>query len=450
AARGGGGGGGGRAGPPAPGRLFTRRPSLPAGERGAALLALGLASSLLAAGWWWGPYGPGALAEGRPWGDEVLAGAPYLLREDGGRLWTTGRLLRPGDRWSPAARTWYRIVRLAGRTAWATRVAAPPAPGAAAPPGAAGGVREALAAQVLQAGLYATHDDERYAGVAQGTGGAAGGPADVRQAAVYLAERLRAAGVPARVDLHSHLPHDRGAYRRSRRSAVALLARAGSTLLLDLHRDPAAQGRAQVPGLGDAAPVVLVVGRADPHAAANLAFARQLRALAARRYPGLVRGILFSGGNYNQDLSPFALLVELGGADSRPEEVARSADALARLLAEWGRRRLPAAPARAAQPPCAACAEAARRAATAAGTQFIPSGTFRWEASPPGTPVSPNCQTMPSVAGSITTTRWLPSSFTAIRPLGRRMASEGRRRRPPPEVGAYRQSTRPPGVTRRT
>jgi len=55
-----------------------------------------------------------------------------------------------------------------------------------------------------------------------------------------------------------------------------------------------------------------VVGGANPLRAANLALARRLSALSEELYPGIVRGILVARGNYNQDLDPGAMLLEIG------------------------------------------------------------------------------------------------------------------------------------------
>ena len=121
-----------------------------------------------------------------------------------------------------------------------------------------------------------------------------------------------------------HLPHDRGAYRRSRRTAVKMLPK-DPLVLLDVHRDatPPEFYREVVEG-EPVTQVRLVVGRENPFRRTNLTFARRLKATADRLYPGLVKGIYYGRGDYNQDLGPRTLLIEVGAHTN------------SRLLAERG------------------------------------------------------------------------------------------------------------------
>ncbi len=58
--------------------------------------------------------------------------------------------------------------------------------------------------------------------------------------------------------------------------------------------------------------VRLVVGRQNPNMANNLAFAKNIKAYMDKNKPGLIKGIFIGRGNYNQDLGPRALLLEVG------------------------------------------------------------------------------------------------------------------------------------------
>ena len=53
------------------------------------------------------------------------------------------------------------------------------------------------------------------------------------------------------------------------------------------------------------------MGRSNPNFKANLDFALQVKAAADSLCPAL-RGIFIGRGNYNQDLYPTALLLEIG------------------------------------------------------------------------------------------------------------------------------------------
>lgn len=65
--------------------------------------------------------------------------------------------------------------------------------------------------------------------------------------------------------------------------------------------------------------VQFVVGRQNQNLGVNRKYAQSLKKLADEMYPGLVKGIFYGRGNYNQDLSPLSLLVEAGAhTNSRP------------------------------------------------------------------------------------------------------------------------------------
>jgi len=82
--------------------------------------------------------------------------------------------------------------------------------------------------------------------------------------------------------------------------------------------------------------VRLVVGRQNPHMSSNLEFAKQTKAYFDKNYPGLIKGIFMAKGNYNQDLSPRAMLIEVGthtnSRQAAEAGVALFADGLPKLL----------------------------------------------------------------------------------------------------------------------
>jgi len=62
-----------------------------------------------------------------------------------------------------------------------------------------------------------------------------------------------------------------------------------------------------------------------------LCFAERLQTILNAQYPGLSKGIIqkdSSQGNgvYNQDISPKAIIVEIGGVDNTVEELNRSTE----------------------------------------------------------------------------------------------------------------------------
>ena len=80
-----------------------------------------------------------------------------------------------------------------------------------------------------------------------------------------------------------------------------------------------------------------IVGGRNSHYEKNLAFAEKFHELLEAAYPGLSRGVyLKEGGNgeYNQSLSEYNLLIEIGGVENNLEESYRTAEALADVIAD--------------------------------------------------------------------------------------------------------------------
>ncbi len=125
-----------------------------------------------------------------------------------------------------------------------------------------------------------------------------------------------------------------GAYTRSREAAVAALrSLPDPVLVIDVHRD-ATTVRTEVGGKS-AAGFLFVVARQNPWWQWNYVFARNLDDGVRAVSPGLSRGLRILDGRYNQDLSPLALLVEIGGADSTLDECLYSANILAGILGDY-------------------------------------------------------------------------------------------------------------------
>ncbi len=160
-------------------------------------------------------------------------------------------------------------------------------------------------------GVYMTHNDESY--VPSDGQESIKGNGGIIQVGEKLAEELKKNGVDAEINLNKHDPHDANAYHRSRKTAVQLL-KANPSVIVDVHRDGIPD-----PGFyatkidGESATKIrLVVGRQNPHVSSNLEFAKQIKGYFDKNTPGLIKGIFMGKGNYNQDLGPKAILVEVG------------------------------------------------------------------------------------------------------------------------------------------
>ncbi|NLB18681.1 MAG: stage II sporulation protein P [Syntrophomonadaceae bacterium] len=167
-------------------------------------------------------------------------------------------------------------------------------------------------------GIYSTHSDESYV-PSDGTE-SVDGRGGIYKVSQTLRDKLSSMGINVILDKTIHNPHDINAYSRSRRTASSLLRR-GALVLVDVHRDavPADVYQATVKGQ-KVTKVKLVVGQQNPHMSANMEFAKRIKAVLDKEYPGLSAGIFVGKGNYNQDLTPRAILIEVGSHTNSKEQ----------------------------------------------------------------------------------------------------------------------------------
>lgn len=179
--------------------------------------------------------------------------------------------------------------------------------------------------------IYHTHSDESY----QPTDGnfsirAKGG---IFKVGAALADGYRRAGANVFHSYNVHDPHDGMAYERSRRTVVQLLQKRPATLL-DVHRDAAPPNAYRRVVNGQTiAQMIFVIGNQNPNYQANLAYAKQLRDAANTKYPGLSKGILVTGGRFNQDLTPKDILLEFGAHTNTRQSAERAAAMFANATA---------------------------------------------------------------------------------------------------------------------
>lgn len=184
-------------------------------------------------------------------------------------------------------------------------------------------------------GIYSTHSDESYIPTD-------GAESKEKDAGIYdvdeaLKKALEERGIEVELDTTTHLPHDAGAYRRSRSTAARLL-KSQPAALLDIHRDgiPDPDEYVQKIEDEDATKVRLLVGKSNPNADANRKFAKQIKAAADEMYPDLIKDVYIGKGDYNQELAPRAILLEFGTHTIKKERAIKStaymADVLERVL----------------------------------------------------------------------------------------------------------------------
>ncbi len=178
--------------------------------------------------------------------------------------------------------------------------------------------------------LYHTHNAESYVPT-DGTDSIYG-KGGIHEVGQTFADSMNELGVTVDYSETLHLPHDRGAYRRSRETVLGLLS-GNPDAIFDLHRDAAPQSVYAIQ-LQDEwmTQIHFVVGRQNQNLGVNRKYAQSLKAIADDIYPGLVKGIFFGRGNYNQDLSPLSLLLEAGAHTNNREAAERGISLFAEVV----------------------------------------------------------------------------------------------------------------------
>jgi len=179
--------------------------------------------------------------------------------------------------------------------------------------------------------IYHTHSAESYV-PSDGTESKPGN-GGIFQVGEAFAKALEKQGVEAIHDWSAHEPRDKNAYYRSRRTAVQLLKK-NPAALIDVHRDgiPDADYYRKNMNGQKITQMRLVVGRQNPKMQSNKDFAKKVMAAVNKQYPGLIKEIFIAKGNYNQDLGPTTMLVEVGTHTNSREAAERGISLFADTL----------------------------------------------------------------------------------------------------------------------
>ena len=180
--------------------------------------------------------------------------------------------------------------------------------------------------------LYCTHSDESYE-PSDGTYSTTE-RGSIYQVADALAISLADRGIDSAVADTLHHPHDAGAYRRSRQTAIQLIGEGLPDALIDIHRDgiPDPDSYRVTIGGEPVSKIRLLVGRGNQNAEVNKEFALTIKAVADRVYPGLIKDIYMGKGTFNQDLLPHSILFECGTYTLEKERVLASMPLMADVL----------------------------------------------------------------------------------------------------------------------
>lgn len=182
--------------------------------------------------------------------------------------------------------------------------------------------------------IYATHSDESYVPTS-GTESKKG-QGDILEVASVIAAELENRGVEVLHSGNVHDPHDVNAYQRSRKTAAQLLQGAPAAII-DVHRDgvPDPNYYATTINGQDATQIRLVIGKQNQNSEANIAFAEQMKAFYDQEKPGLIKSIYMAKGNYNQDMAPNSVLLEIGTHTNTLSAAEVGAKEFAQVLPEF-------------------------------------------------------------------------------------------------------------------
>jgi len=190
-------------------------------------------------------------------------------------------------------------------------------------------------------GIYNTHNNESYAGD--------GGPehrfgenGDVVTVGETLKKALEKNGIGA---VHSTQIHDAIDFMKAYSYSVTTATQMtkdypNMKILIDVHRDgfPAGVAKRTTTVKGQTVSrVMVVIGKKNPHWQINEALAKELMALAEKKYPGLfMPNISYAeDARYNEHLSDGGLLLEFGSQFNTLGESNGASEAVAEILSDY-------------------------------------------------------------------------------------------------------------------
>lgn len=275
--------------------------------------------------------------------EDLIDGMPgevyTMVDEKGSIIMRTARQVNVGDEYISSDNKHYRVKSVDGNRATAeylrtvtladTEQNGLPAgmPQAALP------VQQTKGASNKKIAIYSSHGAESYIkGDGTESKDPGGGILDVADA---LQKSLEKKGINVIRSREPHTPHDAGAYQRSRRTAEEAI-KENPDAVIDVHRDavPEEEYLEEVEGK-KRVQIQLVVGCQNQNMANNRQFAEGLKKQADKNYPGLIKGIFMARGNYNQDMSPRAVLIEVGSHTNDKELAEESVQLFSEVVNDY-------------------------------------------------------------------------------------------------------------------
>lgn len=167
---------------------------------------------------------------------------------------------------------------------------------------------------------------------------------NMRSIGTLVADILKSQGIGVIQDENTHdYPSYSGSYIRSRQSVREILKEHPTIrLVLDLHRDAAGEGGRQLRTLATvngepSAQLMIVIGTNHEAYEENLSLGLKLHVQLEHQSPGIMRPLQLRTQRFNQDLSPGALLIEVGAAGNSHSEARLAATQLADAILSLAR-----------------------------------------------------------------------------------------------------------------
>lgn len=188
--------------------------------------------------------------------------------------------------------------------------------------------------------IYHTHATESYQPVTEGNFHSLNEYGTVREVGTVLAKELEAKGVQV---IHNKTIHDSPSYSqsytRSLETINSLMSKHKSAkIIVDLHRDAAAYtgNKPKTVSINNntVAGYALVIGNGNPNVEALRNFANHINKTAEKLYPDFKGKIIEKQYKFNQHVSDYYILLEVGNNENTIEQAKGTAKYFADVLAE--------------------------------------------------------------------------------------------------------------------
>ena len=188
--------------------------------------------------------------------------------------------------------------------------------------------------------IYHTHATESYQPISDGNFHSLPEPGTVREVGDVLTEALEAKGIQV---IHDKTIHDSPSYNQSYTRSLETIQKLignneSARIIIDLHRDAASYSgnvaKTVTINKDMAAKYSLVIGKGNPNVEALRVFANHVNATAEKMYPGFGGKIIEKQYKFNQYVSDYYLLLEVGNNQNTIDQAKLTGKYFADVMAQ--------------------------------------------------------------------------------------------------------------------